>query len=89
MRRLLIIPLLFLSLEAKAFFFPEIPFCPLGGPPGWANRIYNDDYYRYPPPGYTAGYWYRPYRGSYPYSSPAYAWRAPRRDGCESGLCPF
>lgn len=84
MRQLLLVPLLLISLEAKAFFFPEIPFCPLGGPPGWANRIFNDDYHRYPPPGY----WYGPYQRAYPYA-PAYAWRGPRRDRCESGFCPF
>ncbi len=26
-------------LAAKANAFPEIPFCPLGGPPGWMHRI--------------------------------------------------
>ncbi len=31
--------------------FPEIPFCPLGGPPGWFNTLFDlDDRPRYPPP---------------------------------------
>ena len=30
--------------------FPEIPFCPLGGPPGWFNRLKGDDHRYYPPP---------------------------------------
>jgi len=69
-RQLLILLLLFGS--AKAAAFPEIPFCPLGGPPGWFNRIAgdNDRYYWRPPvhanypqpyqpaylPGYNTGY---------------------------------
>ncbi|MGB5277186.1 MAG: hypothetical protein WBO73_13530 [Gammaproteobacteria bacterium] len=47
--------------------FPEIPFCPLGGPPGWWNRIVDDDHDRPPPhwypPPLSAPYWgpTRPY----------------------------
>ena len=34
--------------------FPEIPFCPLGGPPGWFNTLFDSDHkrWRYPPPYY-------------------------------------
>ena len=48
--------------------FPEIPFCPLGGPPGWANRIFDDrdDYYALPP------YYGVPYSQRYPQYSPVY-----------------
>lgn len=39
--------------------FPEMPFCPLGGPSGWLNRItnnhdYRPDYYM-PPYQYNSG----------------------------------
>ena len=61
-------PLLFLFLltgssSASAFF--EIPFCPLGGPPGWFNRMTTDNnQYRYLPS------WYPPlYPQAYPYAS--------------------
>lgn len=71
--------------STQAAAFPEIPFCPLGGPPGWANRIFNDrdDYYP-PPPYYGAPHWqgypqYSPaYPGAYPYGwqvPPSYRWR--------------
>ena len=41
MNRYLLIALLLTSNGVQAF--PEIPFCPLGGPPGWFNRIFDDD----------------------------------------------
>ncbi|MBT8126294.1 MAG: hypothetical protein KJP15_02330 [Gammaproteobacteria bacterium] len=44
--------------------FPEIPFCPLGGPPGWWNRIFDDDHGHPPPP-----LWYPP-PPSAPYWAP-------------------
>ncbi len=44
--------------------FPEIPFCPLGGPPGWFNRLTGRDHPP-PPPG-----WY----GDYPAPQAAPAW---------------
>jgi len=59
--------LLLLSLmlgPAGAAAFPEIPFCPLGGPPGWYNRIFNDDHRYRPPPPY--------YRPAYPVVRPAH-----------------
>ena len=37
MHRWLSIPLLLAIFEAQAFSFPEMPFCPFGGPPGWYN----------------------------------------------------
>lgn len=48
--------------------FPEIPFCPLGGPPGWANRIFDDRDDYYPPPAYYRA----PYWQGYPQYSPVY-----------------
>ena len=39
---------------ASSFRFPEIGFCPSGGPPGWFNRMTgqqnNRRYYSPPPP---------------------------------------
>jgi hypothetical protein len=62
--------------------FPEIPFCPLGGPPGWLNRIFDDDDHRYypppyysPPPPVAAPYWNR--GGIYPYPPPNYRYPVP------------
>ena len=46
--------------SANAFAFPELPFCPLGGPPGWFNRMTpdNDRYYGPPP---VRGWYPAPY----------------------------
>jgi hypothetical protein len=67
---ILLIPLLIGSANISAF--PEIPFCPLGGPTGWWNRMTDDDDHRYYPPPYyrppaMTPYWnsVRPY-GYYP-----------------------
>jgi hypothetical protein len=65
----LLIPLLLGSGAATAF--PEIPFCPLGGPPGWWNRMVDDDdrYHYYPPPSYYPPQQAAPYQQlRYPYS---------------------
>ncbi len=36
---------LILSLASMPVFaFPEMPFCPFGGAPGWANRFLGDRY---------------------------------------------
>jgi hypothetical protein len=44
----LLLVLAFFSSSASAF--PEIPFCPIGGPPGWFNRMTGEyQQYRYPP----------------------------------------
>lgn len=59
-------------LTARSYAFPEIPFCPAGGPPGWLN-YFNDKrdqnirhrYSRYTPGAYNAGQ----YQG---YHVPAY-----------------
>lgn len=83
MYRWLSVPLLLVAFEAQAFSFPEIPFCPLGGPPGWFNRIVNDNTYGYPPPPY----WYRPDPRQYPYG-PAYGRAHPQRDDCRFAPCP-
>jgi len=67
-RAALLIPLLIGSADAWAF--PEIPFCPLGGPTGWWNRMTDDDDHRYyrPPPYYPPPV-AAPYRTPvYPYS---------------------
>jgi hypothetical protein len=56
--------------------FPEIGFCPLGGPPGWLNRMngqshrYDSPYYL--PPPYPVRSPYMPYRG-YAYSAPQFS----------------
>lgn len=83
MHRWLSIPLLLATFEAQAFSLPEIPFCPLGGPPGWFNRMVNDTTYGYPPPRY----WYGPDPRLYPYG-PAYGRPYPRPDACRFGPCP-
>lgn len=56
-------------LAAESYAFPELPFCPAGGPPGWMN-YFNDkrdqniwrQHSRYPSPAFR-----RP-----AYNSPAY-----------------
>ncbi len=56
MRNLIALLMLTASADAMAFF-PELPFCPFGGPPGWYNRVMHErdvyPQYRYPP------YWSR------------------------------
>jgi hypothetical protein len=55
-------------LTSRSYAFPEIPFCPAGGPPGWLN-YFNDKrdqniwhrYSRYTPGAYHTGQ----YRGNY------------------------
>jgi len=48
--RLMLLSSLLLPAGAMAFGFPELPFCPLGGPPGWFNRLTGQHHRRYPPP---------------------------------------
>ncbi len=56
--------------------FPELPFCPLGGPPGWFNRLTDRDH-RSPPP-YWLRYPLRPSPPSYGYVPPSVLyWPAP------------
>jgi hypothetical protein len=54
---------------ATAQALPEIPFCPLGGPTGWWNRMTDDDDRYYPPPYYPpplpAPYWNQVHPYSY------------------------
>jgi len=46
-----------LLISSSASAFPEIPFCPIGGPPGWFNRMTdNHSDYRYPPKFYPMPY---------------------------------
>jgi len=55
--------------------FPEIPFCPLGGPPGWVNTLFDsDDRPRYPPP-------YVRYPPAYAPPAPGYFYPAVRYPG--------
>jgi len=72
--------------STTASAFPEIPFCPIGGPPGWFNRMTGDSYnqYRYPPAGYPLTYpqAYPPAYPAYPYSTPA---RVPLHRGVNPG----
>jgi hypothetical protein len=70
MRSAVVILLLMYASVAGATSFPEFPFCPLGGPTGWMNRITGYDDYdgydrynrydRYPPPGYYPSPYYQP-----------------------------
>lgn len=63
---------------AAGFSFPEIDFCPLGGPPGWFNRFtgqhnngpYNNGYFP-PPPAMQPGYGYYPPVAPYGWQPPA------------------
>ncbi len=66
---------------ALSFSFPEIGFCPLGGPPGWFNRMtgQHDRYYYPPPPMYQFQYrpvappvWQTPVRRQPPVYYPQY-----------------
>ena len=67
-RRLLFLILMLSCSGACAF--PEIPFCPLGGPPGWFNRMTGDHAYYRPAP--------RPYHLPNPSTyQPVYAPRYP------------
>ena len=56
---------------ASSFRFPELNFCPLGGPPGWFNRMagQNDNRYYAPPPPQM-------FRPAYPQYRPN-AWQSP------------
>ena len=51
--------------------FPEPAFCPLGGPPGWFNRMTGQHHKRryLPPPGYAPA---RPLRWREPAYYPPY-----------------
>ena len=56
---------------------PEFPFCPLGGPTGWLNRMFDDDDDRYYPPPYypppvMAPYWNQAYPYGYAPQYPVY-----------------
>jgi hypothetical protein len=67
---LILLGLLFSAqLEAR---FPEFGFCPLGGPPGWFNRISGQSHRYYPPPPYPVRAPYMPYRT---YTYPAQQFR--------------
>lgn len=56
-----ILILLVSTLSFNANAFPELPFCPMGGPPGWMNRFLNHHDYDRPP------VFYQP-QGYYPQS---------------------
>lgn len=64
------------SLTTNSYAFPELPFCPAGGPPGWMNHFnYKRDQniwrhysaYPYPSPAYNRPAYYWPSQG-YGYS---------------------
>lgn len=61
-QRILLLVLTLFSTGAAAF--PEIPFCPIGGPPGWFNRIAGDDHRRH------RQFWYPPAPYAMPYYQP-------------------
>ena len=79
-RSMLAMILLAFATAAGATSFPEVPFCPFGGPTGWMNRItgydgyrgYGDSY-RYPPPVYYPS----------PYSLPDWRQRFQPYTGCD------
>ena len=48
--RFMLLVSLLLPAVSMAFGFPELPFCPLGGPPGWFNRMTGQHHRSYPPP---------------------------------------
>ncbi len=56
-KNLILLAMIFPSI-AVGFSFPEIPFCPEGGPPGWFNRMtgqHNQRYYG-PVPVFSPAY---------------------------------
>jgi hypothetical protein len=63
-KRTVLVSLLAYASVTGATSFPEVPFCPFGGPTGWMNRItgYDDygGYNRYPPPVYYPSPYYQP-----------------------------
>lgn len=73
-KRLLII--FAITLPADSLALKEIPFCPVGGPPGWWNHFVDKDdsrkwhRYRHIPPGYYQHYYYQVYAP--PVSYPVY-----------------
>ena len=71
-----VLGLVLLSGSGGVLAFPEIPFCPLGGPPGWWNRMVDDDDHHYPPPYYppppVTPYWNQAYPYSYVPRYPLY-----------------
>jgi hypothetical protein len=63
----LILMALLIPMSAEARF-PEFGFCPLGGPPGWFNRLSGQSHHRYyPPPPYPVQVPVMPYYRVYPY----------------------
>lgn len=54
--------------------FPEIGFCPLGGPPGWINRLtgQHNRYYYAPPPVINSQWNASQRRYSWPSAPPGY-----------------
>jgi hypothetical protein len=72
MKNAVAVILLGFASAAGATSFPEVPFCPFGGPSGWMNRMTDHDGYdrgyRYPPSGYYPSPYYQPGQayGTYP-----------------------
>lgn len=73
-RAVLLMPLVLGSTSVQAL--PEFPFCPLGGPTGWWNRMTDDDDRYYPPPYYPppviVPYWNQAYPYGYVPQYPVY-----------------
>jgi len=95
--------LIFSSLTGTSQAFPELPFCPAGGPPGWLNHfIHKRDqnnlrHYAqtnlpaYGQSGYYPppyGYGYAPvYRGTY--QQPGYYFSAPQNNRYRNNPSPY
>ena len=71
---LLMLAMLF-SVQAEARF-PEFGFCPLGGPPGWFNRVSGQNHRYHRPPAYPLQMTPIPYSAAYLYPQP---WRTDSR----------
>jgi hypothetical protein len=56
--------------------FPEFGFCPLGGPPGWFNRMTGQHHRYYAPPVYP---WYYPPGPRYGAAALPPPWMQPRK----------
>lgn len=60
-----------LFFTTSGFSFPELPFCPAGGPPGWFNHFTQNRDYNYPRNRYP--YATVQYYQANPYQSQTYA----------------
>ena len=95
--------LILCTLTSVSHAFPELPFCPAGGPPGWLNHFnYKRDqnilrhYAQNNLPAYGQTGYYRPrygygytpvYRGTY--QRPAYYFSPLQNNGYRNNLPPY